>query len=263
MKLTKEYRRMDKKNRSLFMAGALALSTVAFADDDKQNGEASCKSNALPSHALLRAALIAATGNPPSGNGGFNLPMWATVVDRTGTVCQVAFSGDRLGVQFPGSRVISAEKANTANQFSIPTLALSTANLYTGVQPGGGLFGLQESNPVDVKVAYKGPADKWGSARDPMRGGRVGGVVVFGGGLALYDTGGQVVGGIGVSGDSSCADHNIAWKLRHALNLDTVPGGISNSGDDNIVYTPGPGNAGFVHPECSPTSTASNPRIGR
>jgi uncharacterized protein GlcG (DUF336 family) len=32
---------------------------------------------------------------------------------------------------------------------------------------------------------------------------------VFGGGLALYDDQG-IVGGLGVSGDSACADHNVA-----------------------------------------------------
>ena len=42
-----------------------------------------------------------------------------------------------------------------------------------------------------------------------------GGVNVFGGGLALYDARGQLLGAIGVSGDSSCADHNIAWRTRN------------------------------------------------
>ena len=40
---------------------------------------------------------------------------------------------------------------------------------------------------------------------------------VFGGGLALYDAAGTLVGGLGVSGDSSCADHNIAWRTRNTL----------------------------------------------
>jgi hypothetical protein len=30
---------------------------------------------------------------------------------------------------------------------------LSTANLYSAVQPGGSLYGLQHSNPVDPEVA--------------------------------------------------------------------------------------------------------------
>jgi hypothetical protein len=42
-----------------------------------------------------------------------------------------------------------------------------------------------------------------------MVGGRIGGVNVFGGGLALYDKHGQRVGGVGVSGDTSCG---ITWS---------------------------------------------------
>jgi hypothetical protein len=77
--------------------------------------------------------------------------------------------------------VISAQKANTANAFSLPQLALSTANLYTAVQPGGSLFGLQESNPVNTDVAYGGNPANYGRPNDPMVGGRIGGVNVFGG----------------------------------------------------------------------------------
>lgn len=248
---------MNKTLISLCVASALAVSSSAFAknDDDGDNhqkGDSVCKSDSLPSYDALKAALIAATGAPPAGNGGFNLQMWATVVDRTGAVCRVTFSGAKLGDQWPGSRVISAQKANTANEFSLPGLAVSTANLYTAVQPGGSLFGLQESNPVDVDVAYRGPASKWGKGNDPMRGDRIGGVNVFGGGLALYDATGKLIGGLGVSGDSSCADHNIAWKLRHALNLDSVPFGVSATGDDNIIYDQ---TSGFAHPECAAAAT--------
>src|SRR5207342_2911225 len=106
-------------------------------------------------------------------------------------------------------------------------LALSTANLFTAVQPGGTLFGLQESNPVDTNVAYGGNSANYGQSNDPMVGGKIGGVNVFGGGLALYNVAKQLIGAIGVSGDSSCADHNIAWRTRHGLLLDFVPGGVS------------------------------------
>ena len=137
--------------------------------------------------------------------------------------------------QWPGSRVISAQKANTANSFSLDStsnsggsgqpngLALSTANLYSAVQPGGSLFGLQESNPVDTDVAYKGPSSRFGTSQDPMEGNKIGGVNVFGGGLALYAAGKKIVGGVGVSGDTSCADHNIAWRVRNNLGLDHLP----------------------------------------
>ena len=58
-------------------------------------------------------------GNPPAGNGGLSLNMWATIVDRSGIVRTIAFTGTKTGDQWPGSRVISAQKANTANAFSL------------------------------------------------------------------------------------------------------------------------------------------------
>ena len=235
---------------SLVVAGVLyAGASPALA----QGGQSACGD--LPSHAALRAALAGAQN---SANGGFNLDMWATMVNRDGVVCGVAFTGSTRGDQWPGSRVISAQKANTANAFSLPGLALSTATLYSAVQPGGSLFGLQESNPVSTAVAYGGNPTNYGRSNDPMVGERIGGVNVFGGGLALYAQG-KLVGAVGVSGDSSCADHNIAWKTRTALGLDHVPAGVSgdNTRPDNIVYdldAPAPG--GWGHPACSAAATA-------
>jgi uncharacterized protein GlcG (DUF336 family) len=205
----------------------------------------------LPTHAEVVKALKEIVFQE---NGGFGLHMWATLVDRDGVVKAVAFSGNNRGDQWPGSRVISAQKANTANAFSLPGLALSTANLYSAVQPGGSLYGLQHSNPVNTEVAYRGDSESNGTEKDPMVGGKIGGVNVFGGGLALYDGTGKIVGGLGLSGDSSCADHVIAWKLRHALNLDYVPAGVSPNKDDNIVFDvkDGASASGWGHPACSP-----------
>lgn len=186
----------------------------------------------LPSHSEVRKALKKTVQEK---NGGFSLNMWATIVDRDGVVRVVTFSGDHRGDQWPGSRVISAQKANTANAFSLKGLALSTANLFSAVQPGGSLYGLQHSNPVDVSVAYAGDSSLYGSNNDPMLGQKIGGVNIFGGGLPLYNTKGELIGAIGVSGDSSCADHIIAWKVRHYLNLDNVPGGVSPTKDDNMI----------------------------
>lgn len=204
----------------------------------------------LPSAKDLRSKLQGVVG---SDNGGLEFDMWATLVDRDGVVQAVVFSGKDRGWQWPGSRVISAQKANTANAFSLPDFALSTANLYTATQPGESLFGLQESNPVDVSVAYGGNSADYGTDKDPMVGKKIGGVNVFGGGLALYDKTGALVGALGVSGDTSCADHNIAWKLRHALELDYVPAGVArirgkeHLSNDNIVYD----DVDWAHPECS------------
>jgi uncharacterized protein GlcG (DUF336 family) len=204
----------------------------------------------LPSHANLRARLREILEEQ---NGGLGFEMWATILDRNGKVVDVVFSGEQRGDQWPGSRVISAQKANTANAFSLEGFALSTANLFAAVQPGGSLFGLQESNPVDPRVAYAGPASAFGTQHDPMIGRRIGGINVFGGGLALYSSNGRLLGGVGVSGDTSCTDHIIAWKLRHALNLDNVPAGPdADSGSDNIIYTDGVLD-GFEHPTCFDT----------
>ena len=207
------------------------------------------------SHSDLRDALKQVVSE---ANGGFGLHMWATIVDRDGVVQQVVYSGDDRGDQWPGSRVISAQKANTANAFSLPGLALSTANLFTATQPGQSLFGLQHSNPVCTKTAYRGKPEKIGTEDDPMVGRKIGGVNVFGGGLALYNAEGTLVGAVGVSGDSSTADHNIAWKLRHALELDYVPGGVSTTGDDNIVndFENGASVGGWGHPSTTPEATA-------
>lgn len=205
----------------------------------------------LPSHSKLQKVLKEVVKEQ---NGGFSLNMWATIVDRDGVVKAVVFSGEDRGDQWPGSRVISAQKANTANAFSLPGLSLSTANLFSAVQPGGSLYGLQHSNPVDTKAAYGGVSKKIGTKKDPMVDKKIGGVNVFGGGLALYNKKGKLIGAIGVSGDSSCADHNIAWKIRHKLKLDYVPAGVSPNKDDNIVndIVDGVSASGWGHPVCSP-----------
>ena len=226
----------------------------------------------LPNWSQLKAALVAAVAAETSG---LDFQMWATLVDRDGVVCAVAFSGPNRGSQWPGSRVISAQKANTANAFSLDGLALSTANLYSAVQPGGSLFGLQHSNPVNTGVAYGGNAANNGMFNDFMVNKKIGGVNIFGGGLALYDNQmpRKVIGAVGVSGDTSCADHMIGWRVRHNLALDylTGVGGVAAlfSGDpahpDNIVYditaNPGGGTGnslkGFGHPTCLNTGAPS------
>ncbi len=243
----------------LALAGGVMIGGSAWADGPCAD---------LPSHAALATALASAQA---AANGGFGLQMWGTIVNRDGVVCAVAFTGHDRGDQWPGSRVISAQKANTANAFSLPGLALSTANLYSAVQPGGSLFGLQLSNPVNTDVAYGGNEKNYGQANDPMVGGKIGGVNVFGGGLALYNERGVLVGAVGVSGDTSCADHNIAWRTRNNLGLDHVPGGVSGDAarKDNIVFdiTPQPGQmpgvsaSGWGHPHCGPGAPANESAI--
>lgn len=175
------------------------------------------------SYSNLQAA--ANTVRASHATGGLNLDMWATFVDETGKVCAVvntAAKGALAGNgQWLGSRVISAQKANTANAFSLDGLSISTGALYAAVQPGGSLFGLQESNPVDAEAAYAGNPTNYAKTNDPLVGKRVGGVNVFGGGIAVYKNGVKV-GAIGVSGDTSCTDHAFAWNIRHNLGLEPL-----------------------------------------
>jgi uncharacterized protein GlcG (DUF336 family) len=264
-------------NKKLLLSTAIlafATSSVAFADRDDSygSGESACP----VSHAALESAIKSAQAK---ANGGLGFHMWASVVNANGVVCAVAKSGDGLNAQWLGSRVISAQKAYTANAFSLtaganPTagvpagsldgLALSTANLYSAVQPGGSLFGLQHSNPVDTNWAYAGNSKKFGKKDDPMNGRRVGGVNVFGGGLALYNEAGKLVGAVGVSGDTSCADHNIAWRVRDTLKLDYVPAGLTEGKGDNIIYdlnANGKSAGGFGHPECGDGVAEGNAEI--
>jgi uncharacterized protein GlcG (DUF336 family) len=210
----------------------------------------------LPSSDELRNALRDIV---KERNGGLGFDMWAAIVDRDGIVLEVVFSGDNRADQWPGSRVIAAQKANTANAFSLENFALSTANLYAPVQPGGSLFGLQESNPVDPAVAYAGNPQHYGTRHDPMIGRRIGGINVFGGGLALYADDQELLGGLGVSGDTSCSDHIIAWKLRHRLNLDDVPNGPADE-TDNIIYDTEEPLEGFEHPLCFDAEGRGNHR---
>jgi uncharacterized protein GlcG (DUF336 family) len=218
--------------------------------------------------AAVQTALAGAVQAVASFGAGLGNAMWATIVDADGTVCLVVNTGGGAGAVesiWLGSRVISAQKASTANAFSLSAgssgtaIALSTANLYSAVQPGGSLFGLQASNPVDAAVAYAGAFYNYGNGVfDPMVGQVIGGVNVFGGGLAIYSATGVRLGALGVSGDSSCTDHAVAWTLRHTLGLDYVPGGVSPNHDDNIIYDitsqtgqmPGVSAGGFGHPHC-------------
>jgi uncharacterized protein GlcG (DUF336 family) len=237
---------------SAALGASLMLTSGAVA---AQAGERPKACKGLPTEAQLKNALATAVATP---NGGLNNNMWATIVNADGIVCAVAFSGSNRREQWLLSRVISAQKANTANGLSLPAgtpkgndteIALSTANLNTAVNPGGSLYGLQHSNPVDADEAYQGNPKNFGRANDPMVGEKIGGVNVFGGGFGLYRTK-QRVGGVGVSGDISCADHVIGWRIRSLLNLDDIPGGVA-AGTDNIIYD-------LTSIEASPAAAGAN-----
>jgi uncharacterized protein GlcG (DUF336 family) len=190
------------------------------------------------SHQALSTQLVAADA---ADTTGLDNHFWAVVVNRSGVVCAVAFSGPTADSQWLLSRQIAAAKAFTANGLSLDSAPISTGQLYPWVQPGAPanpLFGLAAGNPVSPEDAYKGPSSRYGTSSDPMIGKRVGGTITFGGGLGLYD-GTRAIGGLGLSGDTACADHSTAWRLRNLLGMKPA------AGDDRITLDNVTG-----HPHC-------------
>lgn len=229
--------------KKALLAGVVlcAASIPAFAED----GTRGC----LLGGGVIPAVEAALNQVVPNGNGGIFSPnmMWAAVVDRNGILCGTAKVGDA----WPGSRAIAIAKAETANDFSNEKLSLSTANLYAATQPGGSLYGLNNSNPFNPFFNAITTDNTPGLARGNGVGFNPGGVITFGGGVALYNQSNQVIGGLGVSGDTACADHAIAYTMRILLKLNHIPSGVGLNGTDNILYAPaGTTPTGFQHPHC-------------
>jgi hypothetical protein len=69
---------------------------------------------------------------------------------------------------------------------------------------------------------------------------------------------------LGVSGDTSCTDHIIAWKVRDMLGLDSVPAGVAGAGADNMINDISPdrgtgqlvSTSGYGHPTCDSAATS-------
>lgn len=207
--------------RAAFCAST-AVIMLAFAGTARASGP-----RCPVTYEKLKAALVKADSDDSTG---FNNHFWGVVVNHEGVVCAVAFSGPGTGAQWAASRQIAAAKAFTAYGLSLDTgnptgtSALSTAQLYKFVQPnnpniGNPLFGLPGGNVLDSQAAYKGDFKLFGTTNDPMVGERVGGTITFGGGLGLYFKNFRG-GGLGVSGDTACADHSVAWRARKLLDLE-------------------------------------------
>ncbi len=199
----------------------------------------------LPTSAQLRTFLQQAPGLADGVVGGtvgglFNgARMWGAIVNRAGEVCAVAASTSDPTQVWPGSQAIAKAKAYTGNAFSVDSLPLSTARLYTFTQPGHSLWSLGQSNLFN-------PAELQTQADAQKSNGKIaGGLIFFGGGLPIYRSG-RVVGGLGISGDTSCADHEVAKRVRQMAELNP-PGGPTA---DDIVYTYLDGVSVFAHPRC-------------
>ena len=195
----------------------------------------------LPSAGALKKFLVSAPAVGGTVGGLFNGErMWGAVVNRAGEICSYATSTDDRTQVWPGSQAIAKSKAYTANAFSLDSLALSTARLYTFTQPGHSLWSLGQSNLFDASQLQppSGPRSDVGRL--------VGGLIFFGGGVPLYDDEGRIIGGLGISGDTSCADHEVAKRVRSLADLNP-PGGASV---DDIVYSLPDAPSVFAHPKC-------------
>lgn len=195
----------------------------------------------LPTKAELQALLASApTKNGEDAGGLFHGErMWGAVVNRNGDVCAFATSTTDPTQVWPGSQAIAKAKAYTANAFSVDTLALSTARLYTFVQPGHSLFGLNQSNLLNPH--FLAPPTGQGGGDNQI----VGGIITFGGGVPLYKDG-KIIGGLGISGDTACTDHEIAKRVRDLAALNPVGGPLV----DDIQYSSVDGASAFTHPAC-------------
>ena len=231
------------RNQLYILTIGLLLSSPAIADNNDNNNNNCSIPKSIVDNVQSKLSTVAL-----SGNGGLFTPnrMWSAVVDRKGVLCSVINNNPDA---WPGSRAIAMAKASTANDFSNSLVALSTANLYSLTQPAnsnptpaggvpaGSLYGLNNSNPFNPSFL----------AQQNDVGEVAGGIITFGGGVALYQNG-RVIGGLGVSGDTACADHAIAYKMRAAAGLGSTPS------LDNIAYLMiGELPNGFKHPHCIPS----------
>lgn len=238
------------------MVGALAAGALIVACNRGTGGNADTARNsaaqsasakdcsAVPDAATLTKLVRAAPDSGEAGGLFGGRAEWAAVVNRAGQVCAIVIGKDSLGGRWPGSRNIARAKAFTANGFSTDTLALSTARLYTLVQPGHSLYGVAQPEPFDP-ACLAGDDDRV-----------CGGAIAFGGGLPLYKNG-RIVGGLGVSGDTPCADHEIAKRIRHMAGLDPK-GGMTV---DDITYSSVDHPSIYTHPLC-PNTWRNGRKIG-
>jgi len=216
---------------------------TANAKSPKAVAAADC--SVLPGASDLSKYLRSAPDSGEAGGLFHGRAEWGAIVNRKGEICTVVPPSDSTGGYWPGSRTIAMAKAFTANAFSTDTAAMSTARLYTMTQPGHSLWGVSQPAPFNP------------TCLDPNSDTKIcGGAIAFGGGLPLYK-GGHIVGGLGVSGDTPCADHEIAKRIRHMAGLDPKGGPAA----DDIQYSKVDRPSIYTHPLC-PNTWRNGQRIG-
>jgi uncharacterized protein GlcG (DUF336 family) len=205
----------------------------------------------LPTASDLKEYLRRAPGEGGEAGGLFSGKLeWAAVVNRAGEICAAAVATDDPASAWPGGQAIAKAKAYTANAFSTDSQPMSTARLYTLAQPGHSLWGADGPNAFNP-ACLETPQNA-----DKTDGKICGGSIAFGGGVPLYK--GRVrIGALGVSGDTACADHEIAKRIRHLAQLDPEKGPLV----DDIQYAPVHGASIFSHPLC-PNTWLNGKRVG-
>lgn len=116
--------------------------------------------------------------------------MQIAIVARDGRLLRLSSMPDA----WVGSIDIAVAKARTAAFFSSNQNALTTRVVGQASQPGGPLWGIGASNQIGIS----------GSAEFRN------GIITFPGGVPLYKNG-QLVGGVGVSGDGVDRDEAVAF----------------------------------------------------
>jgi len=192
----------------------------------------------VPSALELERYLKVVPDEQEAGGLAHGKAEWGAIVNRQGVLCAIAVSMPDPAQAWPGSQAVAKAKAYTANAYSTDAVPMSTARLYTLSQPGHSLFGVGAANPFNPECLST-PEAKGGVGKV------CGGTVGFGGGVPLYK-GNRRVGGLGVSGDTACADHEIAKRVRAALKL-TPPA------SDEVQYLGVDPPSIFSHPLCPNT----------
>jgi len=230
--------------RTLFFVvaaiAALALAGLTILPQQTRAEKSTAGCENLPSASELRQLLVQSQNvNKPIGGLFQGTRMWGAVVNRDGAVCAFSTSTNDPAQVWPGSQAIAKSKAYTANAFSLDDLPLSTARLYTFTQPGHSLWSLGQSNLFNSQFLAS-PGGQGGGQNE-----LVGGLIFFGGGVPLYRNG-KIIGALGISGDTSCADHEIAKRVRDLANLNPAGGALA----DDIVYSGPDAPSVFAHPVC-------------
>ena len=220
--------------------GGVLISTLSIGET-RLSAAAQGRCHGLPDETALKGLLTdAPTAGGDAGGLFHGTRMWGAVVNRSGELCAYAASTPDPSQVWPGSQAIAKAKAYTANAFSLDALALSTARLYTFTQPGHSLWSLGQSNLFEPK--FLAPPSGQGGGKEQI----TGGLIFFGGGVPLYNSEGKIIGGVGISGDTSCTDHEIAKRVRDLASLNPAGGPLA----DDISYSSTDGASVFTHPLC-------------